>query len=526
MSWDHGYFSHASYIRGYFRETTPSWIDFAALVKGVTPGRLEEGLPFSYLDLGCGTGYGLCMLAALYPEGTFVGVDFLPVHIAEAEALAKRLGLSNIRFLEADFLALAGDLSTVSSNHTTSPRFDYVVSHGVATWVVHPVQRALLSTAAAALRPGGLFYCSYNCLPGWLGRTSLHRLITHERRRSDPSSALLATRRAAATLESLLSTPEEPSLLANALPLLRDELTYLQKQDPTYLSQEYANDGWQPLYVDEFHERCHAEKLSYIGPANFSELFPQLLSNQLKKLLQEEPSPFLRELMVDLATNKGFRYDIFSRGPCPLPPGQRARLLARLAVRQQEAPETENYEFRTSYGKLTGDLEVYKTIEAHFADGPRSLSSLPEWESNPENLFTQIGLLLHGGRLGLDRGQPGRAASQICEQVNRELEQLREEGIIFEWRLASCIGQAVFVSTQEQLMAQGLAEGLEGELLASCLLMELASRGIQITDQDGHPIKKTATQINTLQEGIDRFISQRFGYLRSLGMYNKSSSQC
>src|SRR3546814_10811048 len=51
--------------------------------------------PFRYLELGCGQGFGLCLLAALYPHGAFVGVDFNPEHIAHARELAHGAGLSN-----------------------------------------------------------------------------------------------------------------------------------------------------------------------------------------------------------------------------------------------------------------------------------------------------------------------------------------------------------------------------------------------------------------------------------------------
>ena len=64
MSWDHGYFSSASYTSGVYRELAPAWLDFAALLKGHQPPRAHEGDAFSYLELGSGMGLGLCLLAA------------------------------------------------------------------------------------------------------------------------------------------------------------------------------------------------------------------------------------------------------------------------------------------------------------------------------------------------------------------------------------------------------------------------------------------------------------------------------
>jgi SAM-dependent methyltransferase len=236
----------------------PGWIDFTALAKGFSPGRQDDGVPFRYLDLGCGTGYGLFPLAALHPEGTFVGVDFLPTHIAQAEQLVAELQLSNVRFLKADFLALAQDVWALARDVAGPPRFDYVAAHGVATWVVEPVQQAPLATAAACLRLGGLFYCSNNCFPGWLGRTALHHLVAVQERRSDPAVPLQPIQRGSATLSALLGDESDPTTLAQACPGLRADLAKLESFPAPYLSQEYANDGWKPLYVHQLHERCRA----------------------------------------------------------------------------------------------------------------------------------------------------------------------------------------------------------------------------------------------------------------------------
>jgi SAM-dependent methyltransferase len=89
--WDHGFYSNSVYQSGYYQQMAPNWLDFAVLAQGQNPPRSEEGTAFHYLDLGCGMGSGLCLLAALYPEGEFVGVDFLPDHIAYGQWLATEL---------------------------------------------------------------------------------------------------------------------------------------------------------------------------------------------------------------------------------------------------------------------------------------------------------------------------------------------------------------------------------------------------------------------------------------------------
>lgn len=67
-TWNHGYFTQDVYTAGFFRETAPNCLDFAALIKGHTPNR-RVGEPFRDLELGSGMGLHLCLLAAAYPEG-------------------------------------------------------------------------------------------------------------------------------------------------------------------------------------------------------------------------------------------------------------------------------------------------------------------------------------------------------------------------------------------------------------------------------------------------------------------------
>ena len=65
----------------------------------------------SYLELGCGQGFGALILAASNPHWTVTAIDFNPAHIAAARAWAAQAGIDNVSFLEADLSTLAEDRS-------------------------------------------------------------------------------------------------------------------------------------------------------------------------------------------------------------------------------------------------------------------------------------------------------------------------------------------------------------------------------------------------------------------------------
>src|SRR5262249_45085208 len=113
------------YPSGFYSYQTPVLLDYVAAINGVEPAA-SEGRPFTYLDLGCGDGFTIILLAAAYPKCRFIGVDLNPEHIRIGTALAAAGGLANVRLIEGGFEDWRGlDL----------PECDYVAMHGVYAWI-------------------------------------------------------------------------------------------------------------------------------------------------------------------------------------------------------------------------------------------------------------------------------------------------------------------------------------------------------------------------------------------------------
>src|SRR5206468_4300575 len=114
------------------------------------------------------------------PGSTFVGVDLAPAAIERATAEAKSLGLSNVRFHCADLLEWPPD----------GP-FDYVIAHGLFSWVPEPVRLRLLRLCRDHLAPHGVAYVSYNALPGCHVRAMLREMMRfHVRHLTSPAEKI------------------------------------------------------------------------------------------------------------------------------------------------------------------------------------------------------------------------------------------------------------------------------------------------------------------------------------------------
>src|SRR5450631_3931583 len=124
--------------------TAPERLVLASLLHGGPRPPLNT---YRVLELGCGNGANLLPLAHFRRHATFVGLDGAESQIRIAEARRSALKISNLEFVHADFL---------EADQMLSGEFDYILAHGVFSWVPDQVRDALLRLCARRLRPGGL----------------------------------------------------------------------------------------------------------------------------------------------------------------------------------------------------------------------------------------------------------------------------------------------------------------------------------------------------------------------------------
>uniref|UniRef100_A0A0G4GTT2 Methyltransferase domain-containing protein n=1 Tax=Chromera velia CCMP2878 TaxID=1169474 RepID=A0A0G4GTT2_9ALVE len=75
-----------------------------AVEGGLLQSQLQKG-GVEFLDVGCGEGEVLLLLAAAFPSSNFTGIDLDVTAIQVAEQRAKDRGLSNVRFVASDISA-------------------------------------------------------------------------------------------------------------------------------------------------------------------------------------------------------------------------------------------------------------------------------------------------------------------------------------------------------------------------------------------------------------------------------------
>jgi SAM-dependent methyltransferase len=356
-----GYVADIPYLRDFKPMLAPAWLDHVALVGGIEPPARRDG--FLWCDLGCGQGITAVVLAASHPCGVFYGIDAMPVHVEHARRLAAAAGITNAVFHAADFAA-AADLGL--------PRFDYLVAHGVYTWIDGAAQEAMHRIIDRHLAPGGLVYLGYNAMPGWARDLPFQRLV-RELAGAEPGNS--AERLAAATpiVENLAR--QAPALAASWIVA---ELRERPQDYPLpYLVHEFLHRAWRPLYVTEVRAALATVGLAPIGSATLVENFDELLLGAAaRRRLARIADRGRRELVRDYLLDQRFRCDVFARGGSRLgAAGRAARLIASTFALTRPAAAI-RYTTTTAAGSVGYDSPVTRALVAALSAGPRTLTTL------------------------------------------------------------------------------------------------------------------------------------------------------
>ncbi len=369
MSWREGYIADVAYTSGVYIELAPAHLSACALLGGVRPP--DPAKPFRYLELGCGTGMGVCLLAAANPHAEFVGVDFNPAHVAFAERLIEQAGLTNARVVEASFADVAAS--------DAFGRFEYAVAHGVWTWVSPAAQRELTAAFDRCVKPGGLVYVGYNNMAGWASSLPLQRLIADHAARTPGDS--VAKIRSAVRFALGLREAAPRGIDFTRLELQLKGATDDPDKAPiglfAYLAHEYLNEHWRPVFPGDVARDLADAKLAYVGGADPFSALPELtLSEAQASAAASYTDAAGSRLLADLIAPTSFRQDIFVRGAIPLSPPRREVALRAVRLALVAPPGAASLSIEVPSGKLELDAVAYRPVFARLEEGPAEVGEL------------------------------------------------------------------------------------------------------------------------------------------------------
>ena len=225
----------------------PDRLATLAILFGLDP---TPALACRVLELGCGDGSHLIPIALAFPQSRCVGIDLARVPIEAGQRLARELGLGNIELREFDLADVGADFG----------EYDYVIAHGLYSWVPFATRDRLLDVCKANLAPNGIAVVSYNTYPGCHLRNMMREMLLYQARDiADPELKL----KLAYALINFLSSSEPKS------DILKEELAALQSRSASSLFHDDLADVNEPVYVSQFVDHARRHSLEYVAEAEF-----------------------------------------------------------------------------------------------------------------------------------------------------------------------------------------------------------------------------------------------------------------
>ena len=416
MTYAAGYVQDVAYPAHFHREIQPLWLSMLTRFLGSAPPDLTR--PYSYCELGCGVGINLLVAAATNPQGQFVGVDFNERHLAIARDAAAFIGLDNIRFIQADFSRFSQDNNLY---------FDFIVSHGVWSWISPVQQQAILQLVQRFLKPQGLFYLHYMCHPGATQMIPLQKLLLELARAQTGSSE----QKMQAGL-ALLGQMDAAGAFIDQ-PRLRSSLQTLQQQNLAYLAHDLLADHWRPQHSTDVHRLAGQAGAVHLGSADpFENLDGLSIPGKLQPLLAQQASPAVRESFKDIARHQHQRRDLFQRAPVQLSPAEQVQGVDAIRFqRLPAAPSAGPVTFATPIGEIQGPSDIFTPLLAALAQGPVSfaqLRQLPAFAGQLGTLSQSLQMLLWSGHLHPlreDADALSKPAARLTQWIDRQQLALR-----------------------------------------------------------------------------------------------------
>jgi SAM-dependent methyltransferase len=263
--------------------TTATWF-------GLTPPALETA---RVLELGCATGDNLIGMAVRLPGARFDGVDLNEKAVATGQAWVEELGLENVTLRADDILAVP----------VSGEPYDYIIVHGIYSWVPDDVRAHILAVIKGRLAPEGIAYVSYNALPGWRV-WGVFREIMQERFGHLPNPIDQAERAFEFIEWMRLGQGTEDDWWGAIVEVERQRM---MMGGPVSVAHDQLSPLNVPFWVKEFVRHANAAGLTFLAEAQLRDSWLQDRSAEVTDLIDGVVDPVEREQLIDYVAGRTFR---------------------------------------------------------------------------------------------------------------------------------------------------------------------------------------------------------------------------
>jgi SAM-dependent methyltransferase len=508
--WTDGYLSDVTYPWQFYRQTSPTWLALATLLAGHRPPRLDA--PFRWCDLGCGQGFTALGVAACHPSAEIYGFDFNPSHIENATRMAAAAGLANARFAETSFEALA------TAPLGRYPQMDFIILHGVWTWVSSTQRANLVTFIRNHLAPGGIVYIAYNALAGWAAMLPVQRCM-RLLSEIEPAPGDAAALRGMEFMRELMAAQGE---FFTRNPVVANRLAFLAQQDAHYLSHELLHASWDPTPFDAVARDMDGAKCSFIGSATLLENLDAFsVPPSMAPILARTQDPRLREAIRDFGAARMFRRDLYRRGTEKPVPGELMALFDALVLGDLGREDTGEIKIQTWGDQGVGlRTDVYDPLRRRLRSGPLAGADLRRAVGDFALAREALAVLV-----ATDIAHPLRAsgdeARPTTHALNRVIAEHNRWGGDIPFQLSPNFGTALMADALETMIVQEYSEQ-SGATVDRLMGMFLESG--RTLFQDGKAITDPGLARAGWRQIVENFATRRAPLFRHAGILREEAA--
>ena len=279
----------------------PDRLATIAMLFGMRPAEITSA---RVLEIGCGDGLNLTSVALSLPEAECIGIDLAAAGIRKGRERARALGLKNIELRQLDIMNVGESVG----------RFDFIIAHGIYSWVPETVRDKLIIICNQNLADNGVAYVSYNTYPGGHMRDMAREMMRfHVSEFNDPQQRVTQAR---SLIKFIIDAGSEPDLYRM---VLQKELDRITEFADSSLFHDDLSEYNAPVYFYQFaeHAKCHG--LKYLSEAHFFEIQTGIFPGRVAEVLNRiSDSALAKEQYLDFLKCRRFRQTLLCHHDRPL----------------------------------------------------------------------------------------------------------------------------------------------------------------------------------------------------------------
>lgn len=273
-----------------FSYVYPPHLKALAKVFGIEAPKIETA---RVLELGSSSGNNIIPFASFYPNSECIAIDLSTEEIEEGHLFLKKFPLKNLDLKVANILDVDESWG----------KFDYILCHGIWSWVPEIVRQKIFDISKHNLSPKGISYISYNIKPGWNMGNSIRDMMTyHATNFESPSEKIEQAKAFLNFVSEVLEGSDTPFAQ-----YLKSETGNIKKKQDSYIYGEYLVEHNYQIYFKDFIKHITKRDLQYLSDTHLNSMYLGNLPPKAVEKLSVINDIVKTEQYMDFIQNRRFR---------------------------------------------------------------------------------------------------------------------------------------------------------------------------------------------------------------------------